>query len=107
MPVRSTMGVTAVLSTTPQSIYAILSAVDPSAPRTVRKMIITADVGNADTTLFGDAMITNTRFSNALRPATIDSVEQNAENKNSISLTNKYVRGLAATPTIHIYVDCC
>lgn len=105
MAIRSTMGISATLSTTPQSVYSLLAAVDPNAPRNVRKLRITADVGNADTTLFGDASITNIRFSDALRPTSVDKVEENAENKNSISVTNKYLRGLAATPTVHIYVD--
>lgn len=106
MAIRASLGITAVLSTTPQSIYSLLAAVDPNAPRTVRLLRIMGHEGNTDSILFGDANVAATRYGAVVELHTDPPIEQSSENTNSISLTNKYIRGLAATPTVHIFVDC-
>lgn len=104
MAIRATLAINAALTTAPQSIYSLLAAVDPNAARNVRLYRVTGDAGNTDDVIHGDANVSTSRYDSLVRAAT-DSIQQNAENHNSISLTNKYLRARSGTQTAHIYYD--
>lgn len=105
---QNTVMVTVALTTTAQSLYALLAAAFDLAPRNCTMFEVEADpVLTTQDVYCGDALVSSTNHAFVLR-ATSENIwsDRSGSGQNDISLTQLYLRAASGTPSVNIKVRC-
>lgn len=96
---------TVALTTTAQSIYALLDAAFDTVPRQCSFIEVSADPNLTVTDVYcGDALVSSTNHAFVLTTGSQDIWGEKVEGVNGISLTNMYLRAASGTPSVNIKV---
>lgn len=96
------MDVTVSVTTTPISIYSLLAAIDPLAPRLVTSLEIRGDDAQSDEVFKGSSTVASNNNSNKFSGAGDIFNSNSGFGRNSISLTNQYLIANSGTQSLHI-----
>lgn len=96
------MDVSISVTTTVASVYSLLAAIDPLAPRLVTSLEIRGDDAQTDEVYKGSSTVAANNNSNKFVSAGDIFSENSGFGRNSISLTNQYLKSNSGTQILHV-----
>jgi len=103
------MSVTLTITETPASLFSLLADINPNAPRSVAKLLISGDVAQDSLVYIGDSQVADDNFAYQLTDNTTEPYkDEDQGGMNSISTTQVYlkVKDEGGTQDVHCQVRC-
>jgi len=98
------MNTSITLTTTAQSLYSLLAAINPNAMRNCAVVEIQGDDANVANYIIGDSRLATNNYSYSGQNAGDFYKDESSNDINNVSLTVLYIRAVSGTPTIHVKI---
>jgi hypothetical protein len=106
MAIASVMSVSLVITTTKKSLYTLLAAINPNAPRTISRVDIRQNTSGSAAVYIGDSNLADARYAHELIDENTPAYIDETQGCNGISTTNIFLKVIAAgaDQTVHCRV---